>query len=107
MTCCYRVRLDKYMQAARLRLRELDVHYRAAKRELRRARRTVKTYEAMVALGKLPAAAAADGAVMAHAATAPQLGSARVAAVTLPQHPNGPTALVRYAAIAMLIQPGL
>ena len=28
--------------------------YRTSKRELRRARKTVKTYEAMTALGKLP-----------------------------------------------------
>lgn len=46
--------MEKYIGAARLRLRELDVHYRMSRRELRRARKTAKTYETMMALGKLP-----------------------------------------------------
>ncbi|KAJ9523881.1 hypothetical protein QJQ45_020074 [Haematococcus lacustris] len=49
-----RQQLEKYIAAARIRLRELDSGYRMSKRELRRARKTVKTYELMTALGKMP-----------------------------------------------------
>lgn len=49
-----RSQLEKYIAAARIRLRELDSNYRMSKRELRRARKTVKTYEMMAALGKMP-----------------------------------------------------
>jgi zinc finger protein DZIP1 len=37
-----RASLEKYIAVARLRLRELDSSYRMSKRELRRARKTVK-----------------------------------------------------------------
>ena len=48
------------MQAARIRIRELEAHGKMTKRELRRARKTVKTFEAMATLKALqqPAAAA-------------------------------------------------
>lgn len=35
-----------------MRVRELEAHLKMSKRELRRARKTAKTYEAMTALGK-------------------------------------------------------
>lgn len=53
---CCRTQLEKYIMASRQRMRDLDSHHRTAKRELRRARRTAKTYETMVALGQLPGA---------------------------------------------------
>lgn len=51
-----RSQLEKFIAAARIRLRELDSNFRMSKRELRRARKTVKTYEMMVAMGKVPGA---------------------------------------------------
>ncbi|GAX82377.1 hypothetical protein CEUSTIGMA_g9805.t1 [Chlamydomonas eustigma] len=45
--------MERYCQAIRLRLRELDSHLKMNKKELRRARKTVKTYETMVSLGKV------------------------------------------------------
>lgn len=47
-----RADIEKYLQAARLRVKELDAHLKMNKRELRRARKTAKTYEAMTALNK-------------------------------------------------------
>lgn len=42
--------MDKYVQAARLRIRELDANLKMTKRELRRARKTVKVRRASAAM---------------------------------------------------------
>ncbi|GFR48246.1 hypothetical protein Agub_g10109 [Astrephomene gubernaculifera] len=42
--------MDKYIQAARLRLRELEANLKMNKRELRRARKTIKTYELLAVI---------------------------------------------------------
>lgn len=47
-----RAGIEKYLQAARLRVRELDSHLKMTKKELRRSRKTAKTYEAMTTLNK-------------------------------------------------------
>ena len=44
---------EKYISAARLRVRELESGFKTSKRELRHARKTVKTFEAMAVMGKL------------------------------------------------------
>jgi hypothetical protein len=49
--------MERYCQALGLRLRELDSHLKMNKKELRRARKTVKTYETVVSLGKQDKAA--------------------------------------------------
>ena len=56
--------MDKYVQAARLRIREFDANLKMTKRELRRARKTIKTYEMLAVLneGKSKAAAERDAA---------------------------------------------
>lgn len=48
-----RAQQDKYIAVARLRVRELELNGRASKRELRHARKTVKTFEAMALMGTL------------------------------------------------------
>ncbi|MEW5302951.1 MAG: hypothetical protein WDW36_005687 [Sanguina aurantia] len=59
---------DKYVAASRLRLRELEIALKISKREMRRARKTIKTYEMVAALngGRLgdvpPGGAAAPAA---------------------------------------------
>ncbi|GLC59969.1 hypothetical protein PLESTB_001559200 [Pleodorina starrii] len=45
-----RANMDKYVQAARLRIRELEAHLKMNKRELRRSRKTIKTYELLAVL---------------------------------------------------------
>ncbi|KAG2493967.1 hypothetical protein HYH03_007896 [Edaphochlamys debaryana] len=45
-----RSNMDKYVQAARLRIRELDANLKMNKRELRRTRKTIKTYELLAVL---------------------------------------------------------
>jgi len=44
---------DKYISAARLRVRELEAGFKTCKRELRHARKTVKMFETMAVMGKL------------------------------------------------------
>eukprot|EP00983_Pelagomonas_calceolata_P107027 1159300-Pelagomonas_calceolata.AAC.5 len=50
---CCRSQQEKYISAARLRVRELEAGFKTAKRELRHARKTVKTFETMAVMGKL------------------------------------------------------
>lgn len=80
--------MDKYVQAARLRIRELEAASKMSKRELRRARKTIKTYELLAVLndGRLPAKdATATGTLgstfiqtqPAQPAPPPQVGSLR------------------------------
>jgi len=49
----HRSQQEKYISAARLRVRELEAGFKTAKRELRHARKTVKTFETMAVMGKL------------------------------------------------------
>eukprot|EP00798_Chlamydomonas_sp_ICE-L_P015155 gene15155-21221_t len=56
-----RSNMEKYMQAARIRIRELETHTKMTKRELRRTRKTVKTFEAMAALRAEGGAALGQG----------------------------------------------
>jgi zinc finger protein DZIP1 len=63
-------------------LRELDANYRMSKRELRRARKTAKTYEVMVALGKLPAQQQGTGTQAAHTTSHPEQETKKAPEVT-------------------------
>ncbi|KXZ55055.1 hypothetical protein GPECTOR_3g213 [Gonium pectorale] len=45
-----RSNMDKYVQASRLRIREIEANLKMNKRELRRARKTIKTYELLAVL---------------------------------------------------------
>lgn len=61
---------DKYVAASRLRLRELEIALKISKREMRRARKTIKTYEMVAALnggrlGDVPPSGAAAAAAPA------------------------------------------
>ncbi len=80
--------MDKYVQAARLRIRELEAASKMSKRELRRARKTIKTYELLAVLndGRLPVkdatATGTLGSTFTHTqhvqpAPPPQVGSLR------------------------------
>jgi zinc finger protein DZIP1 len=63
--------MDKYVQAARLRIREFDANLKMTKRELRRARKTIKTYEMLAVLNEgKPKAAERDVAPPAPVAPA-------------------------------------
>ncbi|EFJ50393.1 hypothetical protein VOLCADRAFT_88956 [Volvox carteri f. nagariensis] len=75
-----RSNMDKYVQAARLRIRELDANLKMSKRELRRSRKTIKTYELLAVLndGKGAAATTAAAAVSPPAPPPPQPQVVRV-----------------------------
>lgn len=48
-----RAQQEKYISAAKLRVKELEAGFKTSKRELRHARKTVKTFETMAVMGKL------------------------------------------------------
>lgn len=102
---------DKYVAASRIRLRELETALKISKREMRRARKTIKTYEMVAALngGRLgdvppssqPAAAAvaaltqADvSAAVAMALQQQQTAAAVAAAALLARSEVAPAAVV-------------
>eukprot|EP00198_Chlamydomonas_reinhardtii_P000413 XP_001689748.1 predicted protein [Chlamydomonas reinhardtii] len=66
-----RSNMDKYIQAARLRIREMEANMKMSKRELRRARKTIKTYELLAVLNEGKGLKSATGVPMATVTVAP------------------------------------
>ncbi|KAG2425377.1 hypothetical protein HXX76_013791 [Chlamydomonas incerta] len=66
-----RSNMDKYIQAARLRIREMEANLKMNKRELRRARKTIKTYELLAVLNEGKGLKTATGVPTATVMVAP------------------------------------
>ncbi|KAG2430772.1 hypothetical protein HYH02_013611 [Chlamydomonas schloesseri] len=66
-----RANMDKYVQAARLRIREMEANLKMNKRELRRARKTIKTYELLAVLNEGKGLKTATGVPTATVTVAP------------------------------------